>query len=407
MPTADSMPPQYRLITKDTQFDRLCLQLADQPVIAFDTEFVSEDRYRPQLCLIQVAAGDSIALVDPFQLSDTTPFWQLLATPGRIVVAHAAREEIRFCYRYTGRGIAGLFDTQLAAGFVGIEYPSSLSNLVQRLLNVKLSKGETRTNWRHRPLSDAQLRYAMHDVSELETMYRVLGQRIEEAGRMDWLEEETEACQQRVHEAEHRQGWHRVSGASGLKPRQLEIIRQLWLWRDDRARDLDKPPRWVLRDDLMVEIARGGSDDPKMIGRIRGMEFRHLRDHHQALAAAVAEALATPDDQLPQRGRGRPGGPVPMLAQFLNTSIACVCRQHQIAPMIVGNADDIRELIAFELNGYQGDGLPTLLQGWRGRIVGEPFRDLLRGRLAVKVADPNAKQPLQFVPTGQDEVASD
>src|SRR5690554_5505698 len=185
-------PLKFETITTPAELNELCARLAAKPVIAFDTEFVSEDRYRPQLCLIQVAAGDILAVIDPLRVPQTEPFWELLATPGRTVIAHAAREEVRFCYHYSGKPIAGLFDTQLAAGFVGLEYPSSLSNLVSRLLNIKLSKGETRTNWRTRPLSDSQLQYAVRDVTELEAMHAILNQAIRDAGRWQWLVEESE-----------------------------------------------------------------------------------------------------------------------------------------------------------------------------------------------------------------------
>jgi len=388
---------KFETINTADELSHLCDRLATKPLIAFDTEFVSEDRYRPQLCLIQVAAEDVIAVIDPLMVPDTEPFWDLLATPGRTVIAHAAREEIRFCFRYSGRPIAGLFDTQLAAGFVGMEYPSSLSNLVARLVGVKISKGETRTNWRNRPLTESQLHYAVRDVTELEAMYKILYAAIRDAGRLEWLEEESETNQRQIHEAEHAENWQRVSGATGLSARQLEIVRQLWRWRDRRARQLDQPARRVFRDDLMVEVARCGSADPKVIRGIRGMEFRSFHDHYADLAGAIQTALDAPDDVLPRRSRGRHTSTSPMLAQFLNTSIACVCRQHKIAPMIVGNSDEVRDLIAYEIEGDRRGELPALLTGWRGRIVGEPFRDLIQGKLAIKVADPHAVQPLEFI----------
>ena len=391
------IPLKFETIQTAEELEHLCDRLALKPVISFDTEFVSEDRYRPQLCLIQVAAEDIIAVIDPLMVPDTTPFWDLLATPGRIVIAHAAREEIRFCYRHSGRPIAGLFDTQLAAGFVGMEYPSSLSNLVARLIGVKISKGETRTNWRNRPLTDSQLQYAVRDVTELEAMYKILFANVRDAGRIGWLDEESAIAQQQIHESENAENWQRVSGAAGLSARQLEIIRQLWRWRDRRARHLDQPSRRVFRDDLMVEVARAGSADPKVIRGIRGMEFRNFHDHYSDLAAAIQTALDMPDDALPRRSRGRHTSTSPMLAQFLSTSIACVCRQHKIAPMIVGNADEVRDLIAYELEGERRGEIPVLLQGWRGKIVGEPFRELIQGKLAIKVADPHAVQPLEFI----------
>lgn len=387
----------FEFIDSAKALDDLCSRLAQKSCIAFDTEFVSEDRYRPQLCLIQVAADDIVAIIDPFLMEFTEPFWNLLAEPGRTVIAHAAREEIRFCYRFTGKKIAGLFDTQLAAGFIGLEFPASLANLVQRLLGKSLPKGETRTNWRTRPLTDAQLRYAACDVTDLEEMFVKLSAQVEKAGRRGWLDEESELVQERTIEAENTESWRRVSGASGLPIRQLEIIRQLWRWRDRRAQKLDIPARRVMRDDLMVELAKRQAADVKRIRAIRGMEGRQYSDHYDDIANAIQIALTVDESELPRRPRGTREVVSPMLSQFLTTSIACVCRQHKMAPMIVGNTDDVRELIGYELDRRNGDDLPSLLQGWRGEIVGTPFRELLAGRLAIRVANVRETQPLEFI----------
>ena len=258
-----SVALNYESINTADQLQQYCDKIDACPLIAFDTEFVSEDSYRPHLCLIQVAADDGLAIIDPVQVENTEPFWQLLTTPGRTVIAHAAREEVRFCYRFTGKPIAGLFDTQLAAGFVGMEYPASLGTLVQRLVNKTLPKGETRTNWSRRPLSKDQITYALQDVTDLMEMYRKLHKMVDKFDRQEWLREETEVFQQKVIDGETRENWRRVSGSSGLNPRQLETVRQLWLWRENRARNIDRLPRRVLRDDLIVELARRGLTDQR------------------------------------------------------------------------------------------------------------------------------------------------
>jgi len=392
----------FEFIDSDTALDDLCQRLAKKSCIAFDTEFVSEDRYRPQLCLIQVAAEDIVAIIDPLPIEKTEPFWNLLAEPGRTVLAHAAREEIRFCYRYSGKKIAGLFDTQLAAGFIGMEFPASLANLVQRMLGKMLPKGETRTNWRTRPLTEAQLRYAAHDVTDLEAMYTKLAAQIAKAGRRSWLDEESDIIQQSIIESENAESWRRVSGGSGLPARQLEIIRQLWRWRERRAQRADIPPRRIMRDDLIVELAKRQASDVKHVRAIRGMEQRQYVDHYEDIAKAIQAALNVDESELPKRPRGTRDVVSPMLSQFLTTSIACVCRQHKMAPMIVGNTDDVRELIGYELERHSSDDLPSLLQGWRGEIVGVPFRELLAGRLAIRVANVRENQPLEFIAVAAD-----
>ena len=312
--SSPSLALRYEFIKTIDELDDFCREIAVFPVIGFDTEFVSEDRYRPQLCLIQVAAAGRLAIIDPFALDQTERFWQLLAEPGRTVVAHAAREEVRFCYRFTGKPIAGLFDTQLAAGFVGMEYPASLGTLVQRLVGKTLPKGETRTNWRHRPLSKEQLQYALQDVVDLEAMYGQLSDMIAELGRESWVAEEIESFQAKVIEAETSENWRRVSGCSGLKPRQLEIVRQLWRWRDDLARRTDRVPRRLLRDDLIVELARRGSSDIRKIRSLRGMERRSFSQHYPEIAAAIQTALETLEDELPRKAQGGKRIVSPMLS---------------------------------------------------------------------------------------------
>ena len=392
-----SLTLQYDSINTVDELEQFCEEIADCKQIGFDTEFVSEETYRPQLCLIQVAAGDRLAIIDPEYVEDTTSFWNLLTEPGRTVIAHAAREECRFCYRFTGKPISGLFDTQLAAGFVGMEYPASLGNLVQRMVNKTLPKGETRTNWGRRPLSEDQITYALNDVVDLSEMHDKLESMVIDLNRQDWLTEETGVFQQKVIDAETRENWRRVSGSSGLNPRQLETVRQIWLWREDRAKSIDRLPRRVLRDDLIVELAKRGSTDQNKIKNIRGMERRGFNDHYADIANAIQIALETSDADLPRRPRGSRRVVSPMLSQFLSTAIACISRQQKLAPPIVGNADDVRELMGYELDRQNGDQVPSLLKGWRGDIVGKTFRQLLAGDLAIRVANVKETQPLEFI----------
>lgn len=386
----------YETIRSAEQLAEFCERISAEPVIGFDTEFVSEDCYRPELCLIQVAAGEHLAIIDPYSVGDTQPFWDLLVTPGRTVVAHAAREEIRFAYRFTGKPIAGLFDTQLAAGFVGMEYPASLGTLVQKIVGLMLPKGETRTNWRHRPLTNEQLTYALQDVTNLHEMYEQLRGEIHQLARISWVEEETQRLQQKVIDAEEAENWQRVSGSSGLKPRQLEIVRQIWRWRESVGKNKDRLPKRVMRDDLIVELAKRGSADAEKIRSIRGLERRNFHGQYHDIAAAIETALNTPDEDLPRRSRGRSRMVSPMLSQFLSTAIACISRQHKIAPAIVGNSDDVKDLLAYELAPHRDTAPPALLLGWRGDIVGKTFRTILAGRLAIRVADLSDDQPLEF-----------
>ncbi len=388
--------PDFERIHTRKSLDEYCAHLANQELIAFDTEFVSEDRYRPDLCLIQVATPSGCAIIDPMVVGDTTPFWEFLAQTSKTVVAHAAREEIRFCFRYTGRPIANLFDVQLAAGFLGLEYPASLSTLLQKLLGVSVSKGETRTDWRRRPLTSHQLDYAVQDVAYLPKMFELLKQSIADLHRTEWLKEETDQLQADIAAAETNESWRRVAGATNLPPRQMAIVRAIWRWREDIARQINQPPRRVLRDDLIIELARRGTSDERRIRSIRGMERRNLTPQITILCNVIEEANRLADHELPRRVYGGRKFQSAVLTQFLSTAIGSVCRQHQVAPAIVGNSDDFRDLLAYEVEGPAGE-LPALLRGWRAEVVGRSFHDLLNGKLAIRVANVRADQPLEFI----------
>ncbi len=153
----------------------------------------------------------------------------------------------------------------------------------------------------------------------------------------------------------------------------------------------------MLRDDLVIELARRGTTDQQKIRNIRGMERRGLIEQYSEIAAAIQASLDVPEEDLPKRPRGTRRVVSPMLSQFLSTAIACISRQHKLAPPIVGNADDVRELLGYELDRRKHDPTPTLLQGWRGEIVGKTFRRLLKGEVAIRIADVKESQPLEFI----------
>ncbi len=384
----------YEHITDQEALRDFCSTIATAPCIVYDTEFISEDRYRPELCLVQVAAGDELAIIDPLALDSLDEFWQLLASGDHITVVHAGREEYLFCYAAIGRGPANWFDTQIAAGLVSTEYPASYANLVYRWLKRSLRKGETRTNWRHRPLNERQLEYALQDVMYLEPLYRKIQQRLDELGRTDWLATELKAWRQQLEREQATKRWRRVSGQSGMTRRQLAILRELWKWRDAESRRRNIPSRRLLRDDLMVELARRGSADPKQIRTIRGMDWRRLRTYIPEIADCIAFALALPEDQCPGRPRHYDRPAFNVLGQFLATAVGSIARAAQVAPTMVGTVQDVRDLIAFHL-GQQTDP-PRLAQGWRHEVVGHVIDQLLDGRMSIRITDPHSEQPLSF-----------
>jgi ribonuclease D len=388
---------QYEFIATERELLDFCSAAESARIIAFDTEFVSEDSYRPELCLVQVAADDRLAVIDPYPIDDLTPFWNLLAAEGHTTVVHAGREELRFSLAAIGRGPHNLLDVQIGAGLIGMEYPAAYSTLVSKLLGQTLPKGETRTDWRKRPLSQRQLEYAVHDVYYLERLSEILLQRLQELGRESWLADEMLAWQEQIRDFEHGERWTRTSGIAGLSRRNLAIVRELWGWRDEEARRRNQPTKRILRDDLIVELARRQTADPKRIKALRGMERGDIQKQMPRLVAAIETALKLPEDSLPSLDRRPVRSHLNVLGQFLATALGSICRSADVAPSIVGTAQDVRDLIAHHLKLTDaGDEVPALAQGWRAQVVGRVIEDLISGQLAIRISDPLAEEPLSF-----------
>ena len=277
----------YEDIANDAQLRDYSRRLADAPSIAFDTEFVSEDSYSPVLCLVQTAAAGRLAVIDALAVGDMRPFWEAIVAEGRRIVVHAGRGELEFCLQATGRLPERLFDVQVAAGLTGIEYPAGFGALVHKILGQSSPKHETRTDWRRRPLSKRQIEYALDDAAHLHPMCEALEARLRELGRLEWLEEEMADWKEELHRAAGQERWRRVSGQTGLDARSLAVVRELWKWRDAEARRRDQPARRVLRDDLLVELARRQTADVKRIRAVRGMERGDLLRRAGGIAAAI------------------------------------------------------------------------------------------------------------------------
>jgi ribonuclease D len=388
----------YHYITSKRELIDFCDLIAGAPVIGFDTEFVSEDSYRPDLCLVQVAAGEWLGVIDAQQLDDLTLFWDLLAAPGHQTVAHAAREELRFSLKAIGRRPHDLFDVQIAAGFLGLEYPAAYNTLVQKLLGVSLHKGETRTNWRKRPLSERQLEYALQDVVYLASLRDELHRSLAAMGRLDWLADEMQAWQGEVESSDsEEERWRRTGGLTGLSSRSLAIVRELWRWREAEAEKRDRPVRRVLRDDLIVELAKRQTADITRIRAVRGLERGDLQRHMPSLARCIERAMALPEEKCPPRLRRQPSPQLGLIGQFLTAALGGICQQARIAPALVGATQDIRDLIAWRLGLPGADEQPPgLTRGWRAEVVGRKIDDLLTGKTVIRIGDPLADEPLIF-----------
>ncbi|HZL91213.1 MAG TPA: HRDC domain-containing protein [Pirellulaceae bacterium] len=390
----------YDHITTDQQLHDFCGQLAQADIVAFDTEFVSEDTYLPELCLVQVAIRGKLAIIDPFAVRELKPFWELLTSGGRETLVHSGREEFRFCLRETGRRPSGWFDVQIAAGLVGLEYPASYGTLAYRLLDKSLPKGETRTDWRRRPLSQRQLEYALQDVHDLEAIRWKLYEQLDKLGRLAWLDAELLDWQTDLEESERGERWRRIGGLTGMSRRSLAVVRELWNWRDTQAQKRNVPPRRILRDDLLLELAKRQTADMKRIRVVRGMEWGNVQKHLPAIGETIEQAMALPDSKLPHLEKKTTRPQLNLLGQFLSTALGSICRSANVAASLAGTAQDVRDLIAYRLNlgGFDDGEVPILARGWRAVVVGQVIDHLLAGDLAIRISDPLDDEPLAFEP---------
>ncbi|MGB1929673.1 MAG: ribonuclease D [Mariniblastus sp.] len=387
---------EFEHITTDQGLVDFCEAVRGCDFIGFDTEFVSESRYRPQLCLVQVAADGRYAIIDTLAVKNISVFWELLVEGDHVTVVHAAREEFMFCYRACGRRPKKLFDVQLGAGMTGLEYPASYGNLVSRLLGSRVDKGETRTDWMRRPLSKRQIDYALSDVTHLKGLFDVVSSNLNKLNRMAWFEEEMDIWQTSLEKTENEPQWQRVAGISNLNRRALAIVKELWIARDKEAKSKNRAAKRILPDDLLVELAKRGTPDVSRMKAIRGFDHRVSKNMVEPISKAIEVANQLPDRECPKKmPRGKTMN-LGLLGQFLNTALAVVCKTESIAPNIVGTSQDVRTMAAWRLGMIELSSPPSLADGWRAEIVGQLIDRVLDGSIAIRVGNPKSDQPLSL-----------
>jgi len=368
--------------------------VSSETVVGFDTEFVGESTYEPQLCLIQLAAAGRIFVIDPLAGLDLGALWQALTDPEREVVALAARQEVLFCLRYAGRAPHRLFDPQIAAGLVGYGYPLSHTNMLQRVLDVQVRGGETYTDWRKRPLTPNQLRYAAEDVRYLGALRVSLLARARELDRELWIDLECARLVHRLVQGQDEERWVRVSGAGRLNRRDLAVLREVWQWRESTARAQDSPPRRVLSDDLLMQIVRRKPQSTGDFMQLRGTE--RYRREVSAIVAAVEAGLRVPQRDLPELISRDDPSQVQVLGNLASIVSNSLAAQQQVDVALLATTSDLQDVVRWHLGLI--DERPDVLEGWRGEILGRPLLDLLEGRSTIRVADARSKSPLRIEP---------
>jgi ribonuclease D len=392
--------PAEIVIADAAALEACCGRVAGCAHVGLDTEFVGEDSFHPHLCLIQLATDQSLYLIDPFAFTDTElrPIWELLADPARLVVVHAGREEVRLCHRAIGRAPGNLFDLQIAAGMIGMVYPVGHGTLVGDLLHKRLAKHETLTEWRTRPLTRSQVRYAFDDVRYLLQLWQNLNERLERLGRLDWAREDfarlcTQSTPEEPGQPSTADKWRRLRGAGSLDRRRLAILREMFQWRDAEAERLDRPPRTVVRDDLLVEIARRSPRGEEELHVVRGL----ARRYSAPLWQAIERARGLPEEQLPLPAeRDQDPVQVGLIASVLGAALVDFCNRQELAPNLVASNLDVKLLVRARLLGLPAPVESLLTCGWRSAHVLPHLTAILEGRRSVRVADVRSSTPFAY-----------
>lgn len=387
------MNPLPEFIVTDPAGVRACCDdIADSPQVAFDTEFVGEDTYVPDLCLVQVATPRALYVLDPFECGPLDEMWELIADPARVAVVHAGREEVRICNGAIGRPPGNLYDVQIAAGLLGLGYPLGYGPLVQNVLRKRLTKGETLTDWRRRPLTTEQIRYAFDDVRDLLAIWRKLDAKLGKLGRTAWAKEEFEAFAVRaMKDGGEVERWRKLKGISNLDARRLAIVREVYLWREASAARKNRPARTVLRDDLIAEIAKRnpGLDDD--ISTLRGLG---RADVNGILDAVDRARQLSPDEYPEETERDRDPHAVALVASLLNVVLADWCGRQELTTPLVATSADVRKLVRAAAQGEPPDCGLTV--GWRKDHVLPVLAEVLAGRRALRVKSLDGDAPLEY-----------
>jgi ribonuclease D len=374
------------------KFETLLRKLSSQTVIGLDTEFISEGRYEPELCLVQLSTAEDIFIVDPIVFPGLRPMWDLLAAPGRELVTVAARQEVKFCAKGAGVAPACVLDLQVAGGLLGYGYPLSHTNLCLRILNARVNGGESFTDWRKRPLRPVQLEYAADDVRYLLPMRAKILERAAKLDRTSWVRGECDHLVKTVLREDER--W-RISGSARLSRRQLAVLREVWRWRDRQASSLNVPASRVLGDSMLIEIARRSPATVDDLFSIRGLDSRMLRKAEQDVVDAVALARSIPESDLPSNERRDDPPQVAVLTKLLSVAVANLAAETNVDTALLATTSDIQEIVRWFLD-QEGTPRPEVMVGWRGEILQESLIGFLEGKKVIRVGNVRRPNPLIF-----------
>ena len=368
------------VITDQADLVELMTKLSDAPWVAVDTEFLRERNYYAQLCLIQVGTPDLAVCIDPIALSDLTPLRELLTNPAITKVFHAAFQDLEILLQATGEVPSPVFDTQVAAALLGHADQIGYARLVEAMLGVQLEKAHSRSDWSRRPLQPQELEYAADDVRYLAALYPQMRAELQQLGRLQWLAPEFEALADPArYRTEPDDAWRRVKGWKRLKPAQQQVLAPLAAWRERTAMSSDRPRGWIVKDEILLDLARRRPGDMQALQSIRGLPENLAKKHGDTFLGMIAEAKKRPAEPLAELPDRLTPEQEPLVDLLMATLRICAA-QADISPGALATRKDLEQMIA-------GRSDIALLQGWRKQAVGQRLKEVLDGELSLHVSD--------------------
>lgn len=358
----------------------LLVRLQDAEWITLDTEFIREKTYYPRLCLIQIASPDVLACIDPLQIDDLQPFLDWLREPRRLKVFHAAWQDMEI-FHHLGQGKvpSPVFDTQVAAAVLGMGDQLGYARLVEALLGITLDKSQSRTDWSRRPLTQAQLEYAVDDVRHLRDVFLLLRAQLADLGRTKWLDKPFQKlAEPATYEVDPQTVWERVKGLQVLKPHQLPVLRELAAWREHRALQRDIPRRWILSDEILLDMTRMQPTDAKAMHQIRGLTDEQINRHADEWLELIQRGKAVPKSEWPQLPRRRKlDANMSVIADLLTALLNQLANENGISAQMIATRQQLEKMLE--------EGRTTLSDDWRGALVNDVFTAVLAGKASVRV----------------------
>jgi len=368
-------------INTPAQLAQLCEQIKKESWLALDTEFLREKTYYPKFCLLQIATPEWVACVDPIALPSLDILFEALYNPAIVKVFHSCRQDLEIFYQLTGKIPEPLFDTQIAAPLLGFQENPGYAMLVSSLLNVNLNKAHTRADWSKRPLIEAEIQYAADDVIYLCQIYQLMLQKLDELGRADWLERDfAELSNPDLYQVRPEQAWLKIRGKNKLTGRQLSIVQALAEWREKTAQAEDRPKTWLLRDELLFDLAKLQPETVTELANVRGINERAVNRYGAELCQLITAAKDRAP--IPLNENGRPAKKTQQQEAILDILTALVrirAEENSLNPIILATRKDLEVLM------FNDDEECLLLHGWRFNMAGNELIGLLKGELLLGI----------------------